>query len=105
VADGSPILSIAGLWNEWIDPESGMAMKSCTMLITEPNKFVGKIHDRMPVLLEPDQFTPWLAGTAGLEILKKSEDYLKMHPISKRANSSRTSDEDATLIEALKAEA
>lgn len=105
-ADGSPILSIAALWDEWTDPDSGRAMQSCTMLITEPNQFVGKIHDRMPVLLEPDQFTPWLSGTAGLEILKpQSEDYLKMHPVSKRVNSSRTTDEDATLIEALTAKA
>ena len=105
-ADGSPILSIAGLWDEWTDPESGKAMKSCAMLITEPNNFVGKIHDRMPVLLEPDQFTPWLSGTAGKEILKpQSEDYLKAHQVSQRVNSSRADDEDATLIEAIAASA
>jgi len=101
-ADGSPILSIAGLWDEWKDLDSGEAIKSCTMMITEPNKFVARIHDRMPVLLEPDQFTPWLSGIAGVEILKPaSEDFLKMLPVSKRVNSSRTSDEDATLIEEL----
>ena len=81
-------------------------MKSCAMLITEPNNFVGKIHDRMPVLLEPDQFTPWLSGTAGKEILKpQSEDYLKAHQVSQRVNSSRADDEDATLIEAIAASA
>jgi putative SOS response-associated peptidase YedK len=30
------------------------------MLITEPNDFVAEVHDRMPVVLEAKDFTPWL---------------------------------------------
>ena len=30
---------------------NGALLKSCTMIITEPNKFVAEVHDRMPVLL------------------------------------------------------
>ena len=30
------------------------------MVITEPNKFVAKVHDRMPVILERDQFDTWM---------------------------------------------
>ena len=56
-------------------------------------------HDRMPVLLEPDQFTPWLSGTLGSEILKPApNDLLQLWPVSKRVNSSRASDDDDTLI-------
>ena len=40
------------------------------MVITEPNDFVRELHDRMPVILEPDQFEPWLSGEAGVEMLK-----------------------------------
>src|ERR1700693_5292819 len=36
--DGSPALTIAGLWDEWKDPETDKPRKSCTMIITEPNK-------------------------------------------------------------------
>jgi putative SOS response-associated peptidase YedK len=53
----------------------------------------------VPVSLERDQFESWLTGRVGLEILRPAPgDVLLKHPISKRVNSSRTSDEDETLI-------
>jgi putative SOS response-associated peptidase YedK len=100
-ADDGP-LTIAGLWDEWTEIETGQPLKSCTMVIAEANSFVRPIHDRMPVLLEQDQFTPWLSGTAGVEILKPAPlDLLKKQPVSRRVNSSRANDNDPTLIEAL----
>ena len=50
--DGEP-MTFAGLWDEWKDKATGEVLKSCTMLITEPNDFVAEVHDRMPVVLEP----------------------------------------------------
>jgi putative SOS response-associated peptidase YedK len=98
--DGSPALSIAGLWDEWTNPETPKPLKSCTMIITEPNKFVAEVHDRMPVLLTEQQFDPWLTGKAGVEYLKSApNDFLQKWPVSKRVNSSRADDNDATLIE------
>jgi putative SOS response-associated peptidase YedK len=35
-ADGEP-MTFAGLWDEWKDKATGEVLKSCTMLITEPN--------------------------------------------------------------------
>jgi putative SOS response-associated peptidase YedK len=56
----------------------------------------------MPVVLEPEQFEPWLSGSAGLEMLKPvANDVLQRWPVSKRVNSSRASDDDATLIDPL----
>jgi putative SOS response-associated peptidase YedK len=70
------------------------------MIITEPNKFVSEVHDRMPVLLAEKDFAPWLSGKVGLELLKPApEDALHRWPVSKRVNSSRASDEDHTLID------
>ena len=98
--DGSPALTIAGLWDEWRDKGSGEVLKSCTMIITEPNEFVADVHDRMPVLLAEKDFEPWLSGSAGLELLKPArDDLLQSWPVSKRVNSSRAPDEDATLID------
>jgi putative SOS response-associated peptidase YedK len=98
--DGSPALSIAGLWDEWTNPETDKPLKSCTMIITEPNKFVAEVHDRMPVLLTEKQFDPWLTSEAGVEYLKPApNDFLQKWPVSKRVNSSRADDNDATLIE------
>jgi putative SOS response-associated peptidase YedK len=98
--DGSPALTIAGLWDEWKDPETDKPRKSCTMIITEPNEFVAEVHDRMPALLTEKQFDPWLSGEAGVEILKPaSNNFLQKWPVSKRVNSSRADDNDPTLIE------
>jgi putative SOS response-associated peptidase YedK len=99
-ADGSPALTIAGLWEEWRDKASGITLKSCTMIITEPNKFVADVHDRMPALLTEKQFEPSLSAEAGEELLKPApEDYLQRWPVSKRVNNSRAPDEDPTLID------
>jgi putative SOS response-associated peptidase YedK len=79
---------------------SGETLKSCTMIICEPNEFVAEVHDRMPVLLAENDFEPWLSGKAGLELLKPApDDLLQKWPVSKRVNSSRASDDDPTLIE------
>jgi putative SOS response-associated peptidase YedK len=99
-ADGSPVLTIAGLWDEWRDKSSGETLKSCTMIITEPNSIVAEVHDRMPVLLGERDYESWLSGEAGTELLKPAaEDFLQRRPVSKRVNSSRAPDDDPTLIE------
>jgi putative SOS response-associated peptidase YedK len=52
------------------------------------------------VILEPAAFDAWLDRSARLGLLKPvANDVLVRWPVSKRVNSSRTSDEDATLIE------
>jgi putative SOS response-associated peptidase YedK len=59
-----------------------------------------KIHDRIPVLLQPSDFDDWLAGNAGGELLKSAaNDYLQTWPVSRRVNSSRAPGDDPTLID------
>ncbi len=78
--------------NEWKDRETGKPLKSCTMIITEPNDFVIVGHDRMPVLSTERQYGSWLSGEAGLEFLEPApNDFLQKWPMSKRVNSSRNS--------------
>ena len=80
--------------------ETGERLKSCTMIVTEPNDFAAEIHDRIPAFLMEDQFAPWLSGEAGVEYLKPApNDYLQRWPVSKRVNSSKADADDATLIE------
>ena len=70
------------------------------MIITEPNSFVAAVHDRMPVLLNENDYESWLSGAAGTELLRPAaEDLLQRWPVSKRVNSSRAPDDDPTLIE------
>lgn len=97
--DGSPVLTIAGLWDEWTNVETGELLKSCTMIITDANAFVGEVHDRMPALLAPKDFDAWLSSQAGTEVLKPvADDLLQRWPVSRRVNSPRADDDDATLI-------
>lgn len=56
--DGEP-LALAGLWASWRDPE-GERITTCTIITTKPNELVGKIHDRMPVVLPSDAWERWL---------------------------------------------
>jgi putative SOS response-associated peptidase YedK len=63
-ADGSSLLTAAGLWDEWKNRETGERLKSCTMIVGEPNEFAADIHDRMSVFLTQEQFAPWLSGEA-----------------------------------------
>jgi putative SOS response-associated peptidase YedK len=96
-ADGG-VLSIAGLWHRWKDPASGEGVVSCTLIVTGANALARQVHDRMPVLLARADFAAWLGGTAGVELLRPAaEDTLRLWPVSKRVNSTRTDDEDATL--------
>jgi putative SOS response-associated peptidase YedK len=98
--DGSLLLTAAGLWDEWKNRATDERLKSCTMIIAEPNAFAAEIHDRMPVFLTEEQFAPWLRGEAGAEYLKPApNDYLQRWPVSKRVNSSKADADDPTLIE------
>jgi SOS response associated peptidase (SRAP) len=75
------------------------------MIITEANDFVRKIHDRMPALLTPYQFDPWLSGSAGLELLTPwTQRSLQMWPVSRRVNSSRAPVDDPTLVDEVRAQ-
>ena len=51
-----PLFGFAALW------EKG----SCSLITTDANAKLRSIHDRMPLILEKDQYQKWLAGDAGL---------------------------------------
>jgi putative SOS response-associated peptidase YedK len=55
----SPIMSLAGIWTSWRagTPEE---QRSFSIMTTSANSFMEKIHDRMPVILDPKQFDEWL---------------------------------------------
>lgn len=70
LASGEPF-AFAGLWEEDVD-EAGKPYRSFAIITTEPNALVGKIHDRMPVLLKPEAERLWLSAdpAEALRILK-----------------------------------
>lgn len=53
------VFAVAGLWESWNAPD-GRTIHSCTILTTEANSLVSDIHDRMPVILRPEDEKVWL---------------------------------------------
>ncbi len=95
--DGSP-LAFAGLWSRWRDIDTDDEVLSATIIVTNANETLRPIHDRMPVILEPDSFQPWLSGQSGTELLvPTAEEKLTSWPVSTRVNKAGGAD-DATLI-------
>lgn len=53
------LFSLAGLYDTWLDPE-GNKISTCTIITTEPNELMIDIHNRMPVILRPEDEAEWL---------------------------------------------
>ena len=58
----TPVQTFAGIWDRWRDKETGEVLESCSVVTTEANELVARIHDkkRMPVYLHPEEFDEWL---------------------------------------------
>jgi len=52
--------AFAGLWERWRPRDGSAPVDSCTIITTTPNALVGKLHDRMPVILPTGAFEEWL---------------------------------------------
>lgn len=100
--DGQPI-TVAGLWDQWHENAMGSVIKSCTMVITEPSEFVADIHNRMPIILEPNDFERWEKGVqedAAASMKPAPDDgLLQRWPVSMRVNSSKPPADGGSLIE------
>ena len=55
---GKPF-AFAGLWDAW-NSFDGDLIKSCTIVTTTPNQLMAPIHNRMPVILNPADYSQWL---------------------------------------------
>jgi putative SOS response-associated peptidase YedK len=63
--------AFAGLWDRWRDPNDEFSsaaqsatITSCSIITTTPNELLATIHDRMPVILAPDDYDRWLREDA-----------------------------------------
>lgn len=89
------LLAMAGLWSVWKDPGTGLWVPSATVITTDANDDVGRLHDRMPVLLPREAWATWLDTQEQdqarlLGLLRPAPDgVLAMHPVSRRVNEVR----------------
>jgi putative SOS response-associated peptidase YedK len=101
-ARGGGPMAFAGLWETWMDPTGG-EIDTAAIVTCPANAVLAPIHDRMPVVLAPEQFDAWLdtehvsaEDAAGL-LQPAAEDALEAYEISMRVNDHRN--EGAELIE------
>ena len=95
--------AFAGLWDRWNDGE-GKTIESCAVLTTKSNERLASIHDRMPVILHPVAYEPWL--DPGLQDAQRLVTFLAPYPadamivtpVSSRVNNPRV--DDAQCLEA-----
>jgi putative SOS response-associated peptidase YedK len=97
------LFAFAGLWDRWKDP-SGNWVKSCSILTTTPNAVTTAIHDRMPVILDPDTYDLWLDPGmndmgAVSELLKPYDArMMRCFPVSSRVNLIVNDDEECSKL-------
>lgn len=103
--DGSPLLAFAGLWEHWRNPETGEEVLSCTMIVSGASTWMEAYHDRMPILLGPQQFDRWLSGEMGAEELRPAaENALREWRVTPAMNRTGSGDDDPSLVEPLQEE-
>ena len=95
------MFAFAGLWERWLDL-SGQWVKTCSILTTTPNAVTSTIHDRMPVILDPDNYDLWLDPgmqnvTAISDLLKPyGARLLRCYAVSARVNQVVNDDEQCS---------
>jgi putative SOS response-associated peptidase YedK len=58
-ASGAPF-AFAALWESWRDPTTAAPLESCALITASAPEPIAHIHDRMPVIIPPGDFTEWL---------------------------------------------
>ena len=59
LVDGN-LFAFAGLWDRWKDKAKGQPLETYTIITTDPNELLEPIHNRMPVILSPQDYSRWL---------------------------------------------
>ncbi len=96
-ADGRP-LAVAGIWSSWRSDEESAWLHTCCLVTTRANATIESIHDRMPVILEADDWTSWLdpanSDRREIEALMRpaDPDVVVVRRVSTRVNSVRNND-------------
>ncbi len=91
-------LAFAGLWEHWQGPD-GAPLETATIITTDANELVRPVHDRMPVILQPDDWAAWLGvrtPAADLKALLKPlpADLMERYRVSRRMSNARNEGAD-----------
>ncbi|WP_423802287.1 SOS response-associated peptidase [Neobacillus sp. SAB-20_R2A] len=93
------LFAMAGLWDKWKSPE-GQSVFSCSVITTAPNELMKDIHDRMPVILKPEDEHKWLdpsiTDTNFLNqfLVSFNKDQMEAYEVSSLVNSPKNNSMD-----------
>jgi putative SOS response-associated peptidase YedK len=93
---------IAGLWEIWVAPD-GSEVKTATIVTTEPNPKIAKLHNRMPVILPEKQIETWLDPADGDPVVLNSllvpypAEEMTFYPVSRTVNNPGNETPDCIL--------
>jgi putative SOS response-associated peptidase YedK len=87
------VVGYAGLYDTWRLPD-GRFVQSFTIITTEANNVVKPLHERMPVILRPEDYALWLHSGTGTDALKSlfkpfPDEEMSAYPVSEAVNSVR----------------
>jgi putative SOS response-associated peptidase YedK len=99
-ASDSSVLAMAGLYEIWRDPtrpddDPERFRWTCTVVTTEAEDALGRIHDRMPLIIEPHRYAEWLDPTRSTDedltglLLPATPGRLEAYPVSTAVNNVR----------------
>jgi putative SOS response-associated peptidase YedK len=95
------LFAFAGIW-EYRARDGQTPRVTCAIIVTHANELMAPIHDRMPVIIAPEDYARWLdpAGTdqAGIArmLLPYAAELMRAYPVSSRVNDARN--DDAQLV-------
>jgi putative SOS response-associated peptidase YedK len=89
------LFAFAGLWERWKGPSG--PLESYAIITTEANDLMRPIHDRMPVIVDPEGYDAWLDPATPSEALREMlrpepGGQLVAFPVSTRVNSPSNDD-------------
>ena len=95
--------AFAGLWDEWLDRATGELHPTFTIITTEPNELMARLHNRMPVILPgPEAERAWLADDLSAAqhqqlLVPYSAGLMKEYAITTRVNSPAHNDPEVLV--------
>ncbi len=84
----SPLLYLAGIYNEFAEPDDGK-QRRFVILTVAANESMAPYHDRMPVLIRADERKAWIDGSRMSEILCRVQGRLVARATETRAEQGR----------------
>jgi putative SOS response-associated peptidase YedK len=77
------LFAFAGIWEHWMGAD-GSEIETAAIITSEPNTVIAKIYERMPVVIQPENYAQWLDvqnvdGEEAVELLKPAPDDFLVH--------------------------